>query len=189
MPHESLKPLVVISVTLIWTALILLVTKWPRDRRLTFSKHAAQYRETYFMMAIVQSIVLPLFFVFAAWWFVPTFHLPVIYTVAAGLSSLGLLMAAWVPDVKGAKGKFHQISAYSAYILIILLSLIQAFSHYIPLTARVFSAIIFPYYVVTTSLMLIHKRSATYMRKYYLYIQASYIATFHISLLLATYLK
>src|ERR1043166_594183 len=99
--NEAYKPLGLIAISVTWLTIGFMVYKWRGNRGMTISKHAAAFKPAYLIMGIVETIVLPMFFVFISKWFTPMFHLPGFFTVCMGVGTAGLLIAAWIPDTKG----------------------------------------------------------------------------------------
>ena len=180
--YKSFGPL---SIAIAWLALGLLVYQARGDKTKTFSKIAAADRRAYMRMAILQSIIFPMYFIFIVAWFVPTFHLPVLFTVLNGLASLALLVAAWVPDTGGVKAKIHGAAAYLAYGFFIPILVYMATCSMVGSFARIFSGLAVAYMLIGGSYLLFAPKA----RQHVLPIQALFLISFHASILFSAYLR
>lgn len=126
----------------------------------------------------------PLFYLFIVRWFVPSLKLPSVFTYLIVAGIMCQLVAVWVPDAGGFRTKIHNAGAYGMAGLMIILSMVIATSTTIAMTARIAGLITVIYMVTAWGLLLFIKS----MRQKYLYFQAAYIASFHVTLLVATYL-
>jgi hypothetical protein len=183
--YESLKPLGVLSIALCWLSLLLLLVKWRGDKSMSLSQYAAAHPKSYVTMAILESIFLPMYFVFIATWFSYTFHLPPIFVVLNAITVIGLLIAAWIPHTGGKKAKIHTIAAYPAYVSMMLITLLIAFSDSISTPARVFGFAAFAYMLVSSYLLVKHELG----RANFLYLQVAFLVIMDITILLATYVR
>jgi hypothetical protein len=183
-PPEIFKLFGPVSVFITWVTVAFLVYNWRGDKSMSISKHAAAHRSAYLMMLVIESIVLPMFFLFTAKWVVPALSLPVVFTVLVGLASAGLLLGAWIPDVTGWKGKVHGIAAYGAALLFIPASVILYLSPNLSLFAKAFALFVLTYEVVVIMLFSTYKKS----RNYHLYLQSGYILFFDLSLIASAYI-
>jgi len=183
--HESLKFLGLLSIILAWVSLLFLFKVWGRDKNMSISKHAAAHKNAYVTMALSESIFLPLYFIFIAFWFVPNFQLPNIFIVITGISVLGTLLAAWIPDATGKRGSIHYLVAYPAYICMILSVLLIAVCQNVSNIAQIFSILAFGYMVFGGIYLATHRNS----KDNFLYIQVSFLASIHLSVLAATYIR
>ena len=184
-PVEAFKPLGLITIAITWLALGLLVYKSQGDKRMSFSRHAAANKTAFTTLAIIEPFILSGFFLFIYKWFVPTFRLPALFTVLVGLSSLGLLIAAWIPDVAGWKHKVHEWTAYPAVILFIPISLIMCFVSGLPAFVRGAWIIALVYNTACVTFFLFSKKA----KEYHLYLQAPYFVLTHLAILLTAYIR
>lgn len=182
--YEALKPLGALSIAICWASVLFLVLNWRGDKTMSFSQHAAAHRSAYLMMAIMESIFLPMYLVFIATWFTHTFQLPILFIVLNAITVIGLLIAAWVPDAPGLRNKIHMAVTYPAYISIIIGVLFLVLSETISLFARIFSLAAFLYMLIG-SFYLVHEKG----KNNFLYFQAAFLASIQLSILFATYVR
>lgn len=152
---------------------------------MSFSKHAAAHPAAYFMMAAVETLVLPMFVVFVAWWFRPAYDLSNLFTVLIGLGALGFLIGAWIPDNDGRNGIVHKLSAYGAALLFMPAAALISTSPQIADIPRFISYGALTYMIFSLSLCLTVPKA----RRHYLYLQGGYILSFHILIVTATYIR
>lgn len=184
MPIEAYKPLGIISIGLAWLVLVLLVRRWPGNRGMSFSQHAAAHKEAYITMAIMQMLALPLFVAFIHKWFSPKLGLSSLFTAGITLSALGILFAAWVPDTTGWKRQLHRTAAYGAYILFIPLSLIVYLQAELLMVLKLLWLTTMVY-MIWCLVYFVFKRKKAYSN--HLYLQAIYIGLFHAAILVTSY--
>jgi hypothetical protein len=184
--NETLKPLGVIAIALLWAALITMVKIWGRDNTMTFSKHAGTNRKAFIILGVVQAIVLPTFTVFTLGWFSPRFQMPLLFDVMAVLSAAGFLFASWLPDTgKGVKSAIHGTSAYTGAMLLVPLTAIICLAPDLPTFARITGYANIAWTCVGVSWYLSTEKAKGYV----LHIQAGAMIWFHILILSATYLS
>lgn len=171
--------------TITWAAVAFLVYQWRGDKSMSISKHAAAHKSAYLMMLIVESLVLPMFFLFIAFWLVPTFDLHILLSFLVGLASTGLLIAAWIPDITGWKGKVHGLSAYGAAMLFVPASTVLFLSPNISVFARNMALFVLMYEVVAVTCFTVFEK----VKSYHLYAQGAYILLFDLSILAAAYIR
>lgn len=185
MPNEAYKSLGIITLALGWLTLGFAFYKWPVEVKKSISKHASAYRSTYLIMAVMQTLIYPLFLVFVFGWLMPTFHLPSVFGLFITLTFLGLLVAAWIPDTFGIKSKVHRICAYGAAALMIPIVLIIFLSSNVSMVARIISLFAACYMFIVTYLFAFVKNA----RNNHLYFQAIYFALFDLSILATVYIR
>ncbi len=172
-----------LSVCITGLAILVMLIVWRNDKSMTISQHAAAHKSSYLMMLIVQSITLPMLFLFFIKALTPVAHLPLLFEVIVGIACLGLLIAAWVPDTKGWKSKVHQLCAYGAAVLIIpSLTLLSASAHISPF-AKWMAIIVLSYDVAAIVLLTVLNKA----KENHLYIQAAYIFLFALTTIAAVY--
>ena len=172
-----------LSILFSWIGLIFLIWRWKGDSSMTFSQHAARYRSSRIYYLVLWAICLPPFTWFLIWWFVPTFHMHWFFTACAWLSSVGLGIAAIIPETVNWKVTVHRLAAFGMAYGMFPMTIMIGLNKNVGLAARIFA-------LGSASLMLAiilflnhHKRHHSKM----LWIQASYVAIFHLSILAATY--
>jgi hypothetical protein len=162
-----------------------MVSTWKGDKGATISQNAAANRSSYLMMLAVQSITLPMLFLFWSKWLVPTLELPLLFAIFAGLACLGLLLAAWIPDSKGWKSKAHRLFAYGAAALVPPMLIMLYYSPNISSFAKSMTLLVFLYDTITFVLVAILKKQESK----FLYFQAAYIFLFALTTLAAAYIQ
>lgn len=182
--YEALKPLGIISIAIGWASMLFLIYKWRGDKSMSFSRHAAAHRNAYLFMAIMESIFLPMYLIFIATWFASAFDMPEIFIFLNAVAVIGLIIAAWVPDVAGAKGKIHHIVAYPAYASMILSTPFIIFSDSISNFARIFTLLACLLMIPLGIYMSINPKS----KDKFLFAQGFFLASIHLSIVVTTYL-
>jgi len=183
-PNEIYKLFGPISVGVTWLTVAFVIHKWRGDKSMSISRHAATHKAAYLTMLVVESIVLPMFFLFVAKWVTPVFDLPSFFTVCVGIAASGLVVAAWIPDVKGWKNIVHGMAAYGAAMLFIPASTVLYLSPSISPFARNMSLFVLIYELVAVTSFTVSEKA----RSYHLYVQTAYIILFDLSILAVAYI-
>jgi hypothetical protein len=136
------------------------------------------------MMAVSETVYLPLFSWFIATWFVKNTGVSPWVGYINILVSAGFLGAAWIPHSSGWKAKTHVWLAYGAALLMLPLIAILALSLSLELVTRVIAGISLVYMAVSP----IVRTSRSVVRKYDLYLQGLYFLVAHITVLSAIYI-
>lgn len=169
----------VISILLTWLAIGFILIVTARDFTKSVSHHAALKKINYFIFCTLMTIGLGLMWVFMYEWFIPTFALPLLFGIIAGLAIILELITTWVPLTEGWKYKVHESCSYTVAALIPVLTLFMVFSSNISSIALYFCIAMLAVMAFLTYLF-IYVKSA---RRHYLVYQNVYVATFHISIL------
>jgi hypothetical protein len=184
-PNEVYKSFGLIAVAITWVGIAFLVRRWPSDKSMSISKHAAAHKSAYLMMLVMEALTLSLFFLFVLKWLSPTLGLPTFFTVCVGLASLGLFIGAVIPDTKGWRSTVHQLAGYGAGMLFIPASTVLYLSPNISSFARGFALITLVYELASVTLLTVSQRA----KDNHLYLQVAYILFFDLSLLAAAYIR
>lgn len=179
--YEALGP---ISVAQLWLCLWFMIRKWPGDKTMSYSAHAAANRKAIVYYFVIFSIHMFLFYLFVANWFAPTFHLPAIFTALLVVAILGQLGALIVPTTGGRKTKIHDITAYFMHMLLMPLSLFIVFSSSFSIIARIYATMAASYMVVAWFLFAFKKHT-----NHHLMLQTLYGLSFHTAILVAMYIR
>ena len=171
-----------LSILIMWVGLLFLLYRWRGDRTMSFSVHAARTKSGRIYYFLLFAAALPLFYVFIIKWFVPALHLPASFTYLATVGVLGQVVAMMVPALPGRKGRIHNTGAYLMGFMMIPLSILICFAD-ASLFVRLIALLAVFYMLTVTVLFVAVKRSYSH----YLYFQATYIALFHVVILLGTY--
>lgn len=104
------------AVGVLVVGLVFLIWRWPQDHSKTFSQHAAAQKASSIYYFLLFSIVLPILAVFFYGYFIPAYHLGIVFSVAIGLAIVGQFIAVAVPEVGGRKSQVHRTAAgWSAF--------------------------------------------------------------------------
>lgn len=107
---------------LLIVGLAYVIYKWPQGNHRTFSQHVASHKNGIVYYIALFSIILPILLLFFIGWFIPTFNLPVWFTVFLVVSCVTQYACVFIPEVGGWKTKYHRIlSGISGICLIPLL--------------------------------------------------------------------
>jgi len=132
---------------------------------------------------ILFASTMPLFYLFMTRWFVPVFHLPAIFVRIYTVGIILQMIAVTIPETKGTKVLIHRNSAFMMSLLLMPLLTIVLMSSYISVAARATSAVALVIQIVI-AVITIPKNG---YHKNILFLQAAYIAVFHIAILTAVY--
>jgi hypothetical protein len=179
------KQLGIVAISLTWIGLVFLIRKWKGNVSMTFSLHAAQYKisQTYYL--VLFSIVLPLFGAFMYGWFIPQYHLPFLFGLLMAVALGGNYIAALVPETKGKNVPIHRNSAFLAADCLVPLLLIITFSPHFPEVVRFLAGISAAYQLI--GIVILYPTKGYHPKV--LPLQASYVASFHLTIVAATYLR
>lgn len=182
---ENYKNLGLVSIIWLWVCLWFMIWHWRGNKSMTYSAHAAQTKQGIVYYFVTFSIHLVLFTIFAFKWLVPTLHLSSLFLPILVIAVVGQLLALLIPSTGGNMTKLHDITAYCMHMLLMPLSIIIAFSSTVSLVSRVAALIASAYMVTLWCLFVFVKKS----KGYSLYLQTAYGLSFHIVILLATYVR
>lgn len=181
---EIYKALGPISIVQLWLCLAFMVRKWPGNKSMSYSAHAAATRLGIIYYFVVFSVHLFLFYLFVVNWFVPTFHLPKLFSALLIVAMMGQLAALIVPTTGGRKTIIHDITAYIMHMLLMPLCLFIVFSQNFSLFARAF-AMLTAIYMVSVWLLLGLKKA----KSHHFWLQTAYGLSFHTAILVAVYIR
>ncbi len=119
------------AVIILFLGLTFLVRKWPQNKGLTFSQHAAAQRVSIGYYIGLFAVVLPLLNLFFIEWFVPVLKLSKWLTVCVVVSSITQFACTLIPEIAGLRAKWHRaLAGLSALLLVPPVGLLL-FSDYI----------------------------------------------------------
>lgn len=153
---------------------------------MTFSQHAAQSKTAlrYYLGLFV--VTVPMLYLFMIWWLGRQLETGPVYTILVTICSLSLLFVAIVPEVEGSKNEsIHRFAAFLMSALMLPIILTIFLSEGVSGAGRVMSVIAAAYMVFSIFYLSKHQRR----HEKILWIQASYVAVFHLTILAATYLS
>ncbi len=186
----SLSSLGALSILFGWAGLFFLIWKWKGNGSMTFSQHAAQKRQSILYYMLLWVIVLPPFYWFMMNPFADKLHLGLTFKIFVSLASLFMLLAALIPELPGWKFKAHRFVAFSMAVLLIPVLLFILASSNVSLLSRVTTISSLSYMV--WSIVYIWLETATKQKVQehprMLLLQATYVAVFHLSILVAYYI-
>lgn len=166
--------------------MLFLITKWRGDKSMSFSQHAAANKHAFLTMAVMESIFLPMYFIFIATWFSYTFRLPPVFVFLNAVSVIGLLVAAWVPDAPGIRSRIHHGVCYPAYAAMPISALFLVTSNSVSQFARIYSLIAFVIMLVCGAYIASKSKSGG---SKFLFLQGLFLASIHSAILVATYIR
>ncbi len=179
-----LRSLGLISIVVAWASIVALVTGLRLGSEHSISRHAASNKIAYFLMAFTETLLLSLFTVFTIFWFGPHFKAPTLLTVVIVGSALGLVIAAWVPDIKGVRRIIHEYTSYGAFLLMIPATTLIITLPKLGSFAR-FMATLTLFYMISTVLLF---SLSPKVKRFHLYFQMVYLLSFHLVILSAVYI-
>jgi hypothetical protein len=127
--------------------------------------------------------MLPLFYLFIWYWYVPRFDLGLPFVILTTIGVAGQLVATLFPAGSHKKGLVHEIASYIMGITFIPLSVMIALAD-VSLFAKIVATTAATYMVGSIILRFTWPGSM----RHYLYFQTAYIAAFHIVILTSVYL-
>lgn len=175
----SWNSLGLISIFVTWVGLLFLVMKWPGNRSMTYSQHAAQNVQSRIYYALMWIIILPVFYYFVAFWLRDELNLPNAYFIISSLATAGMFVAALVPEIGKTQRIIHRIAAFSMSTFMVPVLSFFLFSNEVSDFAKVvlfLSILLMTYNVV----LLLYKNG---IHKNMFIIQTSHIVAFHISII------
>ena len=176
------------SILLCWAGLIFLIYKWKGNRSMTFSQHAAVSKQSQLFYVALFAVVLPLFSWFMFGWFATHLKLPLAYKILMIGALVGQIIAVLVPEVAGtSKESIHRYASFTMAILTMPITALIARYVHDPITKILVSSLAL--YMLANFLYLIigHRKQGRVADKNMLIWQATYIAAFHLSVILATF--
>ncbi len=173
-----------ISISIIWAGLLFLILKWKGDVSMSFSQHAAQYKASRLFYIATFLFSLPLLYIFMISWFKEELDLSWLFVFLVTISSISMLIAAVVPETRSWKKKTHRVSAFvmSGSFIPIVVMIFRGSD----ISIVKFVAVLTLAYMIGASA--ITQRSNFYHKKQLL-LQAMYVASFHITIVTATYVR
>jgi hypothetical protein len=128
--------------------------------------------------------MLPVLLLFFIQWFIPTFKLPVLFTIFIVLSAVAQFTCTLVPESGGLKSKYHRFLAACSAVLLLPAMLILAFSSNITSAMMVLTITMLCIMVGIIVFLAIVKGT----HKYLLLLQAGYFTCFFVAILGITYI-
>ncbi len=173
-----------ILVLLSWLGGYILISKFYNKELSTISKHAASDKEASWFFAVILIILGAAFYYWLMVWFVPHLSLGIVFQVILTITIACQFIAAIAPDVKDWRGVIHRGAAWLMAVLYVPLSLLIIFSPELSLLTQLLCGALLAYMVIgflTVAIMGMAKSK-------YLILQALYIVSFQVIILLAAYI-
>lgn len=163
--------------------LTFVLLKWPQSKQLTFSQHVALHKSAILYYIALFSVVLPLLLLFFLNWFVPTFQLPVWFTVFVVASAVAQYLATLIPEVGGWKTQYHQSLAGISAICLLPPLLMLIISPSVASAAKLITALCLS--LMIGIIYLVAKGRGKH--SHFLILQATYFAAFFSAILFVNY--
>lgn len=176
---EGYKYVGIIASFTAWLAIAVVLYGWPVVKSKSISKHVSASRQSWLLFAPIETIALILLYLFMISWLIPILELSNVFLVLVTIALLLELITTWVPDTSGIKHKIHHYTAYTAALLVPVVTLFIAASALTPTIAKVIAYICTLIALGIVGLFLFAKNT----REKHLIYQSIYFACFHISML------
>lgn len=172
-----------ILVVLSWLGGYLLISKFYDKNLPTISKHAASSRTASWLFAAILIVLGAAFYWWIIKWLTPQLELSLAFSVTLTIAILCQFIAALAPDIDGWRGVAHRWSAWSMAVLYLPLSVLIILSPQLALTIQVICSLLLAYMFIGFMLVAVMGKA----KSKYLPLQASYIVSFQLIILLAAY--
>jgi small-conductance mechanosensitive channel len=181
-----LKQLGLISIALMWVGTVLLLRSKKPNKSQSISKHAGLTNRSHRWYALIELLVVSLFFTFLFKWFIPEYHLGLGFGLTACVGLVGTVIAAFIPDRSGWQNKVHTLGSYSMAITLLIMDTLILFNSDISHVARLLAGVAVVYMAIGWAVAIIN---VNYFRNHMLRAQIIYFTLFHVSILTATYIS
>ncbi len=172
-----------ILVVLSWLGGYLLISRFYSKDLRTISKHAASNRTASRLFATILILVGAAFYWWLIKWFVPHLELTFVFQLILTITILCQFIAALAPDVDGWRGVIHRWSAWLMAILYLPLSALIIISPQMTLMLQIICSLLVTYMFIGFILVAIMGKAESK----YLPLQASYIVSFQLIILITAY--
>ncbi len=135
-PDLAFRPVGALALTILIAGLVFLALKWPRSVHMTFSQHAAQRKLTVVYYIALFAIVLPLFFAFFAFWFVPQFKISEWFIHLILISLIAQFVVTLIPETVGWRVGWHKAFAGISALLLLPCMLLLIYTGEFSFTER-----------------------------------------------------
>lgn len=171
-------------VVLSWLGGYLLISRFYNKDLPTISKHAASNRTASRLFATILILVGAAFYWWLIKWFAPHLGLTFIFETILTITILCQFIAALAPDVNGWRGVIHRWSAWLMAILYLPLSVFIITSPQMTLISQAICSLLLLYMLIGFVLVAIMGKA----KSKYLPLQASYVVSFQLIILVAAYI-
>lgn len=152
---------------------------------MTYSSHAAQTKQGIVYYFVTFSAHLILLTVFAFKWLAPALGLSPVFLWLLVIAVIGQLLALLIPSTGGKMTTLHDITAYSMHFLLTPMAFIISLGSNIPTVTKNCTLALSFCMAFLLILFVFVKRT----KDYSLYFQTAYGLSFHVVILLSTYLR
>lgn len=174
-----------ILVILSWIGGYLLISKFYDKSLPTISKHAASHRTASWLFAAILILLGAAFYWWLTKWLTPHLGLSVAFSSILTVAIICQFIAALAPDVDGWRGVVHRWGAWLMAVLYLPLSALIILSPQLTLPTRIICSLLLAYMLVGFLLVVVMGKA----KSKYLPLQASYIVSFQLIILVAAYLS
>lgn len=171
-------------VVLSWLGGYSLISRFYNKDLPTISKHAASNRAASRLFATILILVGAAFYWWLIKWLVPHLELTFVFQVILTVTISCQFIAALAPDVDGWRGLIHRWSAWLMAILYLPLSVLIIISPQMTLMLQIICGLLVTYMLIGFVLVAIMGKA----KSKYLPLQASYIVSFQLIILVAAYI-
>jgi len=180
-----------VSLHLLWIALSLLslglygvVRLWPEGGTArTFSQHVADHKAGVFYYIFLFTLVLPIFAAFFFFWFIPTYHPPILFGIFIFIGLLAQYLCTFIPETGTKRSGLHRSLAFISALGLLLALFTTLFGGIFSTIDKTF--IIVGLLAMAALLCMLVVTRANHPKV--LYIQTGYFVAFFASITLVAY--
>lgn len=178
-----------ISLSVFWLGLLILLTKWPATKNKSISQHSASFRQTFIFFTAIQSIVGFTLYLFVIRWFIPTFHMSLLFTIVYTVTAWLQIISAFIPDkMIGRSSVIHQHLANAFAVGMLLTTLLLLLASTIHGWPKLLFYVVAAY-MIYGMILISSKRGKPYLLPNYLMLQVIYIVAFQVAFLSVAFYK
>ncbi len=173
------------TVVISWLSIALLIRSHGKAGEKTVSGHAAANRKYHVRFGVIEIFLAVATWYFLEFWYTEAYALPANFRIITALSSIGLIVAAIIPQTKGWQFIVHEFAAYTmAFGMLGQLGIVLSVAQLsVPLQILIASSCVYMA-LVWIILIFFQKKS----KPITLYLQLGYFVAYHLCLLATTYL-
>ena len=182
-PAEIYKYFAPLGIVGIWLTCGIILKRGFNGKSISMSLHAADYRKRFIFFGLGLTFNAICFYIFAAKWLMPVYHLPDVFMYIFTLTIIGQLITAWVPDTKGMQHKVHIIAAYGFSSCLPIITTFLWLSSYASPALKITSALA----TLTMTGLIVAMSISKKVRSHHLTVQLVYALAIHATLLVAAF--
>lgn len=167
----------------IWLTCGIILKRGFSGKSISMSLHAADSRRRFVFFGLGLTFNAICFYIFAAKWLTPIYHLPAAFMVLFTLTIIGQLITAWVPDTKGLQHKVHITAAYGFSSCLPFITAFLFLSPYATTALKITSALA----TLTMAGLILAMMVSKKVRAHHLTVQIVYALVIHVTLLVAAF--